>query len=59
LLARRIADARQAGAATVVTETGTPPPGKDGEHPSFRNICRAGFEPAYERTNFRPPERLS
>jgi hypothetical protein len=54
LLARRIADAAKAGAATVVTETGTPPPGELADHPSYRNITRSGFEPIYERISWRP-----
>lgn len=57
LLARRIADAQGAGASVVVTETGTPPPGEEASHPSFRNIVRAGFEPAYARMNFRPADQ--
>lgn len=52
LLARRIADAGRAGMTRVVTETGTPPPSEEQAHPSFRNIRRAGFVPAYERLNF-------
>lgn len=59
LLARRIADAQRAGAITVVTETGTPPPGEEAAHPSFRNIRRAGFEPAYARLNFQPAGQLA
>jgi hypothetical protein len=54
MLAARIADAGVMGAGAVVTETGTPPPGEEAQHPSFRNILRAGFEPAYRRINFRP-----
>ena len=54
LLARRIADAAKAGATAVVTETGTPPPGELADHPSYRNILRAGFHPIYERINWRP-----
>lgn len=54
MLAARIADAGVMGASAVVTETGTPPPGEEAQHPSFRNILRAGFEPAYRRINFRP-----
>ncbi|MDQ0466434.1 hypothetical protein QO010_004227 [Caulobacter ginsengisoli] len=54
MLAARIADAQALGARAVVTETGTPPPGEEEEHPSFRNIVRAGFEPVYRRINYRP-----
>lgn len=54
LFARRIADAARAGVPCVITETGTPPPGRLAEHPSYRNILRAGFQPLYRRTNWRP-----
>lgn len=54
MLAGRIADAQALGARAVVTETGTPPPGEEEGHPSYRNIIRAGFEPVYRRVNFRP-----
>ena len=56
LFARRIRDAREQGARVVVTETGTPPPGGLADHPSYRNITRAGFRPLYLRTNWRPAE---
>jgi len=50
LLARRVRDAREAGAHLVTTETGVP---LDGEPaPSFANILRCGFRIAYERTNW-------
>jgi hypothetical protein len=58
LLARRIADAGAARARAVVTETGSPPPGEEDRHPSYRNIRRAGFAPAYERINYRPAAQL-
>jgi hypothetical protein len=54
LLARRIADAAKAGVTTVVTETGTPPPGELANHPSYRNITRSGFKPIYQRIIWRP-----
>ncbi|EYD78315.1 hypothetical protein Rumeso_00144 [Rubellimicrobium mesophilum DSM 19309] len=54
LLARRLGDARGQGARVAVTETGTPPPGGIADHPSYRNITRAGFQPLYLRTNWRP-----
>lgn len=54
ILGRRIADAVEAGARCIVTETGRPEPGEEGKHPSYRNILRAGFEIAYARLNFRP-----
>ena len=54
LLACRIADARELGLNWIVTETGTPPPGGEADHPSWRNIRRAGFEAVYERVNWRP-----
>jgi GNAT superfamily N-acetyltransferase len=50
LMAARIAEARTAGAAVVVTETGETVEGRP-EH-SYRNILRAGFEPAYVRPNY-------
>ena len=34
----------------LVTETGQPVDGRPG--PSYRNIVRAGFEPAYVRQNY-------
>jgi len=53
LLARRIADAAHAETTLITTETGRPLPGED--HPSFRNIVRAGFTIAYERANWTLP----
>lgn len=53
LLARRIADGRAMGARWFATETGKSLPGEP--HPSFSNIQRAGFEIAYERTNWMLP----
>jgi GNAT superfamily N-acetyltransferase len=50
LIAARIAEARDAGATVVVTETGETVDGRP-EH-SYRNILRAGFEPAYLRPNY-------
>ena len=52
ILAARIDAAAAAGCTVVVTETGSPVDGKPG--PSYRNIVRAGFEPAYERANYVP-----
>jgi GNAT superfamily N-acetyltransferase len=49
LTAARIAAARAAGATVVVTETGEVRDGRPGS--SYRNILRAGFEPAYVRPN--------
>jgi GNAT superfamily N-acetyltransferase len=54
LLARRVADAGRLGCQAVVSETGQPAPGSEAEHPSYRNLRRAGFEPAYVRPNYRP-----
>jgi GNAT superfamily N-acetyltransferase len=54
ILAARIGAAAAAGCSVVVTETGSPVEGKPG--PSFRNILRAGFEPAYERENWVPAD---
>ena len=54
LLARRIADGMEAGARSLVTETGQPAAGEEAAHPSYRNILRAGFRIAYLRMNYRP-----
>jgi GNAT superfamily N-acetyltransferase len=55
LIAARIAEARSAGAEVVVTETGELADGRP--ESSYRNLLRAGFEPAYIRPNFAsPPE---
>lgn len=54
LLARRIRDARELGAELVVTETGEDLP--EFPNPSYRNMLRAGFRPAYNRQNWLPPE---
>jgi hypothetical protein len=56
LLARRIADAIEAGARGLVTETGQPRSGEEAAHPSYRNILRAGFKVAYLRLNYRPAQ---
>jgi GNAT superfamily N-acetyltransferase len=50
IIAARIEAARGAGCTVVVTETGVPAEGDAG--PSYRNILRAGFEPAYVRENY-------
>lgn len=52
LLAARIERARELGLRLLVTETGALEDGDPG--PSFRNIVRAGFEPAYVRPNYTP-----
>ena len=55
LMAARIGEARAAGAAVVVTETGETVDGRPAN--SYHNILRAGFEPAYVRPNYiSPPE---
>jgi hypothetical protein len=54
ILSERISAAHEAGAHTVVTETGKPLPGKEAAHPSYRNILRAGFGEVYVRLNYRP-----
>lgn len=51
ILARRLAEARAAGATLATTETGIPAPDEAG--PSFKNIQRAGFRIAYVRPNYR------
>jgi GNAT superfamily N-acetyltransferase len=50
LLAARIDRARDLGLRLLVTETGVPESSEPGT--SYRNILRAGFEPAYERPNY-------
>jgi len=50
LLAARIDRARSLGATLLTTETGADDPG-----PSYRNIERAGFRPAYVRANWLSP----
>jgi GNAT superfamily N-acetyltransferase len=50
LLAARIEAARASGCTVLVTETGEPRGGRPGA--SYRNILRAGFEPAYVRQNY-------
>jgi GNAT superfamily N-acetyltransferase len=50
LIARRIADAREAGCKHLIVETAQQTPEK--EAPSYRNIRRSGFEVAYLRPNY-------
>jgi GNAT superfamily N-acetyltransferase len=50
LLAARIEAAAEAGCEVVVSETGEPVDGQP--NGSYRNIVRAGFEPAYVRVNY-------
>jgi GNAT superfamily N-acetyltransferase len=50
LLAARADRARELGLRRLVTETGATEEEEPG--PSFRNIVRAGFEPAYVRPNY-------
>ena len=52
ILAARIDRARELGVCLLVTETGAPEEGEPG--PSYRNILRAGFDPAYVRPNYVP-----
>jgi hypothetical protein len=52
VLAARIERARELGLHLLVTETGAPE--DPGAGTSYRNILRAGFEPAYVRPNYRP-----
>jgi hypothetical protein len=47
----RIAAARDAGKAWVVTETGAPLPG-EAAGPSYRNMDRHGFVEAHLRANY-------
>jgi GNAT superfamily N-acetyltransferase len=53
LMARRIADAGEAGARHVVTETGEPIAGEP--NPSLANMKRCGFEVVASRLNFAGP----
>lgn len=50
MIARRIEDARAAGARVLGVETGKPTP--TNPMPSFRNVTRLGFRPAYYRPNW-------
>ena len=52
ILNRRIRDALDAGCTSITTMTGEAVPG-DEQH-SYKNITRAGFEPAYLRENWVP-----
>ena len=53
LLAARIQAAAQLGCSKVVGETGALEEGRPSN--SYRNIVRAGFEPIYDRPNYRSP----
>ncbi len=53
ILAARLEAAAEAGCAFVVTETGEQVEGRPSH--SYRNIVRAGFEPAYVRPNYLSP----
>jgi GNAT superfamily N-acetyltransferase len=55
VLARRIGDAIAMGCDLLVTTTGETVPG-DPQH-SYNNILRAGFEEAYLRENWAPPQK--
>ncbi len=55
LFARRLREARQAGAELAITETGEDTP--DDPNPSFHNMLRAGFRVAYLRRNWVPAQR--
>ena len=54
LVARRVADARAAGARWIVSETDEELP--DRPNPSTRNLVRLGFPVAYVRANWGPPK---
>lgn len=54
ILAARLTAAADAGCRFVVTETGEQVEGRPGH--SYRNIERAGFEPAYVRPNYLSPQ---
>jgi GNAT superfamily N-acetyltransferase len=53
LLAARIRAAAELGCSTVIGETGALEEGRPSN--SYRNIVRAGFEPVYDRPNYRSP----
>jgi GNAT superfamily N-acetyltransferase len=53
LLAARIRAAAELGCSLVVGETGALEEGRPSN--SYRNIVRAGFEPVYDRPNYRSP----
>jgi hypothetical protein len=53
LLAARIRAAAELGCTVVVSETGALEEGRPSN--SYRNIVRAGFEPVYDRPNYRSP----
>jgi hypothetical protein len=50
MFARRIADGIELGCKWLVTETDTETP--DRPSPSYRNMARSGFQPAYDRPNY-------
>jgi GNAT superfamily N-acetyltransferase len=54
LLAGRIRAAAELGCSLVVGETGALEEGRSSD--SYRNIVRAGFEPVYDRPNYRSPQ---
>ncbi len=54
LIARRVEDARAAGARWIVSETDEERP--DRPNPSTRNLIRLGFPVAYVRANWGPPK---
>jgi GNAT superfamily N-acetyltransferase len=54
LIARRVEDARAAGAKWIVSETDEELP--DRPNPSTRNLIRLGFPVAYTRANWGPPK---
>jgi GNAT superfamily N-acetyltransferase len=53
LLAARIEAAAELGCSMVVVETGALEEGRPSN--AYRNIVRAGFEPVYDRPNYRSP----
>jgi GNAT superfamily N-acetyltransferase len=54
LVARRLAEAREAGARWIVTETDEELP--DRPNPSYRNMVRLGLPVRYVRANWGPPK---
>jgi hypothetical protein len=55
LINRRIEDGRAARLQGFTAETGQPSAGQEAAHTSYSNYTRAGFTPAYVRSNYKLP----
>jgi hypothetical protein len=53
LIHRRIEDGCSAGLTGFTAETGQPAAGQEAAHTSYSNYWRAGFTPAYTRSNYK------